>query len=57
MELKYKVQIKEGFVYDTLKESIQDFIADLPSHTYKEATSKLFSSISFAISQRQTCNR
>ena len=33
MELKYKVQITEGFVYDT----------------HKEATSKLFSSISFAI--------
>lgn len=49
MELKYKVQITEGLVYDTLKESIQDFIADLPSHTYKEATSKLFNSISFAI--------
>lgn len=49
MELKYKVQITEGLVYDTLKASIQDFIADLPSNAKPKITGKLCKSISFTI--------
>ena len=42
MELKYKVQITEGLVYDTLK-------ADLPSNAKPKITGKLCKSISFTI--------
>ena len=49
MEIKYKVQITEGLIYETLKESIQDFIADLPSRAKPIATGKLCKSISFTI--------
>ena len=41
MELKYKVQITEGLVYDTLKASIQDFIADLPSNAKPQVRGNL----------------
>lgn len=49
MEIKDKVQITEGLVYDTLKESIQDFIADLPSRAKPHATGKPCKSIDFTI--------
>lgn len=49
MELKYKVQITEGLIFDTLKSSIQDFIADLPSNAKPKITGKLCKSISFTI--------
>ena len=49
MKIKYKVQITEGLVYDTLKESIQDFIADLPSNAKPKATGRLHKSITFTI--------
>ena len=49
MELKYKVQITEGLIFDTLKASIQDFIAELPSNAKPKITGKLCKSISFTI--------
>lgn len=49
MEIKYNVQITEGLVYDTLRESIQDFIADLPSNAKPKVTGKPCKSITFTI--------
>ena len=48
MDLKYK-QITEGWIFDTIKASIQDFIADLPSNAKPKIAGKLYKSISFTI--------
>lgn len=49
MEIKYKVQITEGLVYDTLREAIQDFITDLPSNAKPKAAGRLCKNITFMI--------
>ncbi len=49
MEFKCKIQITEGLVYDTLKESINNLITALPSNAKSKVTGKLRESIGCAI--------